>query len=276
MTNNYSIPIGKLSAEDPLKAKREELKKRLLEQQGKVTIGNNGFVNTDPNVNQAATGNQIQIPPGKLAIDDEELKKKREELKKKLLEGQKIVIANNGNVSPDSSNANTGDKIQIPPGKLASFYWYDKDFELFQEEVAAMKHFFQDNFQLDKLEDGRLFWFGTLNTGLLGNNAWHLQLVYDNNHPSNSSYGGSVKVYLVSPDIDDLQNELGVPLPHILKDAANNLYLCTAERGSFYASRNKSTSAASCLSWAVKWIAVCEMFIGGEVTYEEFANHGKF
>ncbi|HVG16585.1 MAG TPA: hypothetical protein VM935_16545 [Chitinophagaceae bacterium] len=274
MSNNYTVPEEAIVQAKTFHAKSEALRERMQGSKIKAASVGNGHLRISAHHMQPTTGNQIVIPPGKLALDEDALKKKREELKKKLLEGQKIVIANDGNVSDATENA--GNKIQIPPGKLASFYWYDKDPQLLEEEVAAMKHFFQDNFTLDKLEDGRLFWFGTLNTGLLGSNAWHVQLVYDNNHPSNSSYGGSVKVYLVSPDIDDLQKELGVTLPHILADSAKNLYLCTAERDNFYASKKKSTSAASCLSWAVKWIAVCEMFIGGEVTYDEFAKHGKF
>ena len=48
----------------------------------------------------------ISIPSTRLAADDATLKAKREELKKKLLEGKKVTIAPDGNVTKgDDSSA---------------------------------------------------------------------------------------------------------------------------------------------------------------------------
>ena len=204
------------------------------------------------------------------------MEKKRKELKKKLQEAKNVPITKTGEVDPNTAgNTNTGNNIQIPPGKLASFYWYERDSELYQAEKMAMNKYFP-NFELNKLEDGRLYWEGSIQPNLLGNHSYHLMLVYDNNHPNNSSYGGSVKCYLVSPDIEEMEESVGRTLPHLLVDSAGNKYLCTSQKEDFKASSSHSTSASSCLAWAVKWIAVYELFVGGEVTYEEFAGHGKF
>jgi hypothetical protein len=217
----------------------------------------------------------ILIPKGKLASsNDDALKKKREELRKKLLEGKKITINKEGNVSGDSS----GSGISVPKGKLASFYWYERDPKLLVAEKYAMNKFFP-NFQLSKEEDGRYSWIGTINTGnmpldsewsqLLGdNNNWTLQIVYDHSFPI-SRMGGSVKIYTINPDIDVLSKELGWTPHHLLRDEGGSNYLCTAESANVKAG-NTVTSAATTLSWAVKWIMVYEMVLMGDVSTSQF------
>ncbi len=267
MWNNIQIPNNPISDAD-LKRKRDELKKKLAETKNAVTISTGG----NP-IGSNETGNNVQIPEGELAVEAPS-EKKRKELKKKLEEAKSVSISPTGNVSPDNTT-NTGNNIQIPPGKLANFYWYKSDPELYQAEIAAMNKYFP-NFTLEEVGDGRLCWTGEIQPKLLGNHSYHLMLVYDNNHPNNSSYGGSVKCYLVSPEIEEMEAEVGRTLPHILGDSQGRKYLCTSEKDNFKASTNYSLSASSCLAWAVKWIAVYELFVGGEVTYEEFAGHGRF
>lgn len=281
-TNQIRIPSGNLSVDDEqLKRKREELKKKLKEGK-KVVVEQSGNVNPNDNSN---TGNNIQIPPGKLAVDDEQLKRKREELKKKLKEGKKVVVDQSGNVNPND-NSNTGNNIQIPPGKLA-FYWYEDDQQLLQEEIAAMNNFFPQ-FQLAKFEeDGRLYWHGTVEPEVLGGTSWYLQLIYDNSHPHNNNYGGSVKVYSIEPDLDEMATEFyevnSKVIPHLLTDGAGHKYMCTSEKENFQTgANNRTTSAASCLAWAMKWIACYELLIAEDdqrkwdELYNKFATHGNF
>jgi len=185
------------------------------------------------------------------------------------------VAFTNGEISVSSNN--TGSDILIPPGKFASFYWYEREPVLFNDEKIAMKKFFP-NFTLHKLTDGRLYWEGTIRPKIIGNNEWNLMLVYENNHPSNDSWGGSVKVYSVSPDLEQMQKDLGCAIPHLLRDSDNSIYLCTARKEDVHAAKQeeiggKVTSAASSLSWAVKWISVYEMWLSGEVTTSEFQGH---
>jgi hypothetical protein len=135
-----------------------------------------------------------------------------------------------------------------------------------------MKKFFPQ-FQLEKLPDGRLSWVGVISVNnLRPGGGWILQAIYDNNHPSNSNYGGSVKVYPVEPDLNDLARKLG-RIPHILSDASKNLYLCTSRAEDFRASVQHSTTAASALGWAAKWIAVFELWLAGDVTTKQFDSH---
>lgn len=261
MKKIISIPATRLAVDDAiLKAKREELKKKLLEGK-KVTIAPDG------NVTKGDDSSSIVIPKGKLAADDDILKKKREELKKKLLEGKKVTIAPDGNVTKGDDSSS----IVIPKGKLAVAQWYEKDPGLLMAEKAAMNHAFP-GFTLDKLDDGRLAWVGSLNIGILGDNEWHIMAVYNNNHPQ-QVMGSSVRVYLIQPDIDELIKDLGWRPLHLLMDSNNQLYLCTAEAGNIKTGK-ETTSAASVIAWAVKWLMSFELVLTGDLSQEQFNTHG--
>ena len=249
------IPKGKLANSDAsLKKKREELRKKLLEGKS-ITINQDGKVD-------GKNGGGIAVPKGKLANpSDDALKRKCEELRKKLLEGKSITINQDGKV--DGKN---GGGIAVPKGKLASFYWYERDPELLKAEKYAMNKFFP-NFELSK-DDGRLNWIGTINTGLMGNNVWTLQIVYDNDYPV-SRMGGSVKIYAIDPDIDEMAKKLDWRPHHLLTDTSGNTYMCTAESKDVKTGKTV-TSAATTLSWAVKWIMVFELVLSGEITTAEF------
>ena len=158
--------------------------------------------------------------------------------------------------------------IVVPDGKLGSFYWYERDRELYMNEKEAMAKFFPQ-FREVKLPDGRLTWEGTLEP--LGT-EWYLQLVYENNHPSNDRFGGSIKVYSISPDLTEITQEHG-SIPHTLHDSQGIIYLCTSRKEDFIASSNESHTAASSLAWASKWINVFHLWLNGEVSDNEFSGH---
>lgn len=317
MEKMISIPATKMAADDAtLKAKREELKKKLLEGK-KVTIAPDG------NVTKGDDSSSIVVPKGKLAADDAAAKK-RKELAEKLRNSQPVKIAPNGNVTgqggestitipkgklaaddaikrarekvkqdlldrgriktallnaepiiisgtgkpTDNPNEAT---IQVPAGKLAVAQWYEKDPGLLMAEKAAMNHAFP-GFTLDKLDDGRLAWVGSLNIGILGDNEWHIMAVYNNNHPQ-QVMGSSVRVYLIQPDIDELIKDLGWRPLHLLMDSNNQLYLCTAEAGNIKTGK-ETTSAASVIAWAVKWLMSFELVLTGDLSQEQFNTHG--
>ncbi len=261
METRITIPVGKLASDDDiLKKKREELKKKLLEGK-KINIGKTGSV-TDTN------GGGINIPTGKLAGDDEILKKKREELKKRLANAETITIGKNGNVMGDNS---AGAGIRIPTGKLALNQWYEKDPGLLYAEKAAMANAFP-GFELTQLDDGRLAWTGMLNTGIRGDFNWYIMAVYNNNHPT-QVMGSSVRVYLIDPDINELIQQIGWQPTHLLSDSSNQLYLCTAESKDIKVGA-QSTSAASVIAWAVKWIMAFELVMTGDLPKEKFNEHG--
>jgi len=269
------VPAGHLSApvandDEALKRKREEIRQRLLRGE-KVVVDKSGSIQVPSSENRDA----IQVPPGKLALpaanDDEALKRKREEIRQRLLRGEKVVVDKSGSMQvPSSENR---DAIQVPPGKLAaSFYWYENDRDLYQAEVEQMRRSFPQ-FTLQREDDGRLAWIGTITPGLLesGRRSYTLQVVYENNHPSTSTYGGSVKVYSIDPDLEEFTNIES--LPHLLPDSHRHLYLCTNRTDDFMRGGDSHASAASAIAWAVKWFSVFEMWLNGDVSKEDFAQH---
>jgi hypothetical protein len=272
------IPMGKLAVdEDELKRKRQLLKDKLQKGE-KVVVEKSGNVN--PN-DDNKTGDNIQIKDGILAVDEDELKRKRQLLKDKLQKGEKVVVEKSGNVNPND-NSNSGDDIQIKPGKLA-FYWYDENPDLYNAEIVAMNKYFPQ-FKFEKEDAG--YWHGIVKPEILGGTKWYLQLAYDNGHPHNNNFGGSIKVYSIEPDLDELVNDFrdafGKPLPHILTDPAGHKYMCTSERSDFNANiTGVVTTAASCLTWAMKWISFYEILIAEDNTqkreeiYNVFAGHGN-
>lgn len=219
----------------------------------------------------------ILIPQGRLA-DDAALAAKRAELKRKLLAGEKITLKKTGNAIGGYGGPST---ISIPQGKLAS-QWYDRDPELLEAEKMAMCRSFS-NFKLGKLDDGRLYWMGTVTPGIYEtkygiSRTYNLMAVYQQNHPD-KRMGSSVYVYPILPDVEELKNEIfqktGVDrIHHILSDSAGQKYLCTAESSDVKVG-DTITTAASVIGWAVKWLMSFELVLTGDLPIEKFNEpHG--
>ena len=145
---------------------------------------------------------------------------------------------------------------------MSGFFWFEKNPTLFEAEKLAMRESFP-GFRLDKLDDGRLCWIGNLNPRGVAGGVWTLMVVYDHNHPHNNTYGGSLRVYSVKPDLNDLYQVAG-NLPHVLRDANGDLYMCTA-RPEDVDSGATATSAAKALGWAAKWIFIVEEWLEGRI-----------
>jgi hypothetical protein len=161
--------------------------------------------------------------------------------------------------------------MRVPRGKLASsIYWYERDPDLLEAEKQAMQASFP-HFQLEKLEDGRLCWIGNLNPSGADGGVWTVQAIYDNNHPHNNSYGGSVCVYSIRPDLDEMYDEFG-KLPHVLRDAYGHRYMYTVPNEEIHNGVNTVTSAAKSLGWAVRWIWVVEGWLKGDFGQEVFGH----
>ncbi len=98
--------------------------------------------------------------------------------------------------------------------------------------------------------------------------------MYDHSHPSNDTYGGSVKVYAVEPDLHEVAG--GKRIPHTLTDSEGELYICTARKEDFKAGKTAGstvTTAAVAIGWAVKWLSVFELWLNDEVSDAEFQSH---
>lgn len=268
MSKNIIIPKGRFAADDAtLAAKRAALKAKLL---------SGDRISLNPGTGNAVQGgdnnSSINIPKGKLAVDDALLKARREALKRQLMNGDKITLKGDGNVT-GSSNAQDS-TISIPKGKLAA-QWYEDNPLLLEAEKAAMAKCFP-NFVLNKLDDGRLYWFGELAPGVYETKfgqkkSYHVMAVYQNNHP-NQQMGSSVYVYLVQPDVDEIINECGFRPYHLLRDSAGEVYLCTTE-ADFVQTGNTVTTAASVLAWAVKWLLAYELVLTGDLPKDKFNEH---
>lgn len=272
MNNKIFIPKGRLAEDDAaLKAKREALKKKLLEG-GKITLKNNGSVTDDKGADST-----ISIPKGKLADDDAALKARRAALKEKLLSGKTVTIKPTGNVMDDKGSDSS---ISIPPGKLAANQWYEKDPGLLEQEKVAMEMCFP-HFKLDKLDDGRLYWMGELNPGIYEtkynqSRSYTVMAVYNNNHPY-QQMGSSVRVYPMLPDAEDLCKELyrktGQHPFHLLRDSIGERYLCT-NNAEDQKVGSTVTTAASVLAWAVKWLMSYELVLTDDLDVKIFNQHG--
>ncbi len=258
----YFIPVGKFAIDD-LAAKRKALKEALLNG-NRVPLGGDGDVTK-------GKGSGMIIPPGKLAIDD--LAAKRKALKEALLNGNRVPLGNDGDVTKGK-----GSGMIIPPGKLAAAQWYENDPGLLEAEKDAMRRYFP-NFELGRSSDGRLYWVGDVTPGVYAtkfgqsqNKTYTLMAVYQNNHPY-SEMGSSVYVYPVLPDVDDLIALCGFTPYHLLTDSSGNKYLCTAEAKDVKTG-STSTTAASVIAWAVKWLTAYELVLTGELSKEQFNTHG--
>lgn len=179
-----------------------------------------------------------------------------------------------------------------------AYYWYQSDPQLYQMEVAAMRKFFP-SFTIDQLQDGsgRLFWRGKVQPTGAGGMTWDLMLIYKNSHPRAEGYGGSIQILPIAPRLKDIAERMmplvmqtygtydnaiahgfGLGLPHIYRDQFGRneeYFICSADPKYFKANQTHSTSAASALSWACKWIILCEMWLNGEIS-DDVAMEGNY
>ena len=163
------------------------------------------------------------------------------------------------------------DEMGNTSNRVKLLQWYEREPQLLEAEKEAMHKLFPD-FILDKLSDGRLFWSGSLNIGVLGDNEWHIMAVYNNNHPQ-QVMAGSVKVYVVEPDMKELMEELEWCRSHLCRDSYGNIYLSlffSTDMGS----GTNVTSAAAHIAMAVKWLTAFELVLTGDLSKEEFCTEG--
>ena len=201
---------------------------------------------------------------------------RRQQLAAQLLRGEGVMVTQQGEIRPLSERGSNEVAITVPEGKLAapSLYWYERDPDLFAAELDAMNHFFPQ-FQPDRLPDGRMSWLGSLASGIPGSlRLWHLQLVYDHDHPHGDDFGGSISVFPIEPELNQLADQLEESIPHTLRhEPSGELSICTVVAESFRHGTDHCTTAASSLAWAAKWIAAFELWMLGELSTAQFAGH---
>lgn len=266
MKQMIKVPKGRLAGEDAVAKMKSEQRKRIcdaLNQAEPVKLGVGGnAMNTSGDVT-------INTPEGKLAGEDAAAKRRRE-LRERLLNGETVKAGKGG-----SAMSNGESTIEIGKGKLAG-QWYDSNPTLLAMEKIAMERNFPQ-FRLEKLDDGRLCWVGAIEPGIYESKfgekrQYHLMAVYDNNHP-HQQMGSSVRVYPLMPDVDELVEMAGFWPYHLLQDAVGNRYLCTNEAGDQKVGTT-TTTAASVLGWATKWLIAYELVLTGDLPREKFNAHG--
>lgn len=106
--------------------------------------------------------------------------------------------------------------------------WYENNPELLDSEKQMMERAFPQ-FKLEKLDDGRLYWIGTINTDIdevYGHKKkeYTFMMVYSPIYPNHWA-GCPLKTYLVEPEVDDILADIGFFPLTLLKDSAGGKYI---------------------------------------------------
>lgn len=207
---------------------------------------------------------KLSIPEGVLASDDA-ASRIRKELAEKMRQGKPIEIGGANSDLPGQG----GNPIGIQPGKLAVEQWYEREPWRLQGEKEGMARFFP-RFTLYKMKDGRLYWHGKIHLGILQDGwDWEVAAIYNNDHPA-PVMGGSVRVVLLTPDIDTVIQALGWRPHHLLSDSVDGTYLCTTRASDMSYGTPYETTAVQTLTWAMKWLSALELVLSGDMSKETF------
>jgi hypothetical protein len=199
--------------------------------------------------------------------------------------------------SDDAATEEDGDEEQhakpnpklVPKTVVSAGRWYESNPDLLTAEKAAMYDFQGNKAKFRILGDGRACWLVHCQPSIAGRDkrycrAYDIALIYDNDHPQ-ARYGSSVKAYLLSPTVDQLQDIVnrtkGVSpknIPHLLRDSNGELYLCSADTKDVSTNLDSAggiTSAATSLRFALKWINIFELGLIDPETWGRFQRHGE-
>lgn len=188
----------------------------------------------------------------------------------------------------------TDSKKSIIPKTIVSApvqqQWYKTNKALYNAEVAAMRKEFNDpNMQPHFMSDGRMYWLVKTRPNLgrgFNTMTYTMKLVYDPDHPK-VRYSSSVKPYLVSPTLGELQKIVNmlphIPLdadgkkliPHTLTDNRGERYICSSDVADVHAEDTCTTSAVTSFRFAYRWLMVFELAIRKPEAWKDFQAHGK-
>ena len=168
--------------------------------------------------------------------------------------------------------------------------WYKTNKALYNAEIAAMRKEFNDpNMQPHFMSDGRMYWLVKTRPNLgrgFNTMTYTMKLVYDPDHPK-VRYSSSVKPYLVSPTLGELQKIVNmlphIPLdadgkkliPHTLTDNRGERYICSSDVADVHAEDTCTTSAVTSFRFAYRWLMVFELAIRKPEAWKGFQAHGK-
>ena len=199
---------------------------------------------------------------------------------------------NNSNAEEKTDFKPESKKSIIPKTVVSSptQQWYKTNKALYNAEVAAMRREFNDpNMQPHFMPDGRMYWLVKTRPNLgrgFNTMTYTVKLVYDPDHPK-VRYSSSVKPYLVSPTLGELQKIVNmlphIPLdadgkkliPHTLTDNRGERYICSSDLADVHADGTCTTSAVTSFRFAYRWLMVFELAIRKPEAWKDFQAHGK-
>ncbi|MGN1197924.1 MAG: hypothetical protein ACI4TA_10005 [Acetatifactor sp.] len=209
-------------------------------------------------------------------------------LRNQLAGGGETMVNQDGTVlNPadpmSASSLANGDGFKPVDKAVVATEWYQTNPQLQKLEIKAMADIHPDA-KMGYLPNGKMYWTIRIRPVVCGKRKdWTLLAVYDSDHPQ-QRWGGSVKFYPAKPNYDEMMQMVNrskvtpKSIPHLLRDADNQIYMCTQDRNNIYAGHNKGekvTTAAACLRFAMRWITVFELGLIDQKTWSLFHEHGK-
>lgn len=160
--------------------------------------------------------------------------------------------------------------------------WYLSNPWLQKTEIEAMNKLYPDA-KRGYLPDDRMYWTIILRPVIFGEEKeWTLLAVYDSDHP-HKKWGGSVKIYPVRPNFNEMQemvNNASVnpkKISHLLIDNDRNIYLasCVLCNRKEYNNENESaTLAVTQIQYALRWITIFEVGLVEQKVWSVFSGSG--
>lgn len=194
--------------------------------------------------------------------------------------GNDANLSESSDVIFDCENCSTDTHGESNSRPAEVNHWYLKDPDLQRAEIQSMLDFKPDA-EFDYLSNGQMYWNIKLCPVVCGKRKdWMILIVYDENHPK-SCYGGSIKVYPVIPNTDEILEiinsssvvpEIVTHIPHTFKDKDGQIYLDISSDKDYDVGGYDIISAASRLRGIMRWIAVFELGLTDPITWSKFAE----
>jgi hypothetical protein len=132
-------------------------------------------------------------------------------IRNSIVRGQPLTFRGDGSAVTSASDDGHISSTQMSnigetkKNAFASSQWYQRNKALMNAEIDLMSRQYPDA-SVSFMKDGRMAWKYTANVKV-GNisRQWTFLLIHDADHPRNVAYGGSIKVYVVSPTVQELQ-----------------------------------------------------------------------
>ena len=224
------------------------------------------------------------VPPVNVAADD------LDRLSEMFSSNEPLVLHEDGTLGTESDQPAEdqwapAEKKTIPKTTTAATgQWYERDPQLMQAEIAAMRREFHNPAMRPHFEaDGTMYWLIN-DTPNLGPGyhcpTYTLALVYDKDHPR-AMYGTSVHVVPMSPGFQEMQARVNrsaatpKTIPHTVSYDGRR-YLCTTETAKVSTDKHKGiTSAVTSFRYAHRWLTIFELGLRHPATWAKFHREGE-